>query len=99
LLVLDRFDVLSLLLEVLVTVDLYRQLILQKVVNEEFGGAVNVMLSFVVEHRCVMPALTDWSSVSCFIHIEFVFAINIAAEVFRQARNVADLNFEIERLA
>ena len=57
-----------------------------------------MMLSFVVEHRRMMPALTDWSSVRCFIHVEFVFAINVGAEVFRQVCNLVDLNFEIDPL-
>jgi len=57
-----------------------------------------MVLSFIVYFRVLIPTMAHRSGVSCIIHIEFVFAINIAAKVFRQVCNLTDLNFKIKTL-
>ena len=57
------------------------------------------MVKFVVkEFRRLILAVADGGRVLGFIHVEFVLAVNVVAEVRGQVRDVRDLYFEVKLL-
>ena len=55
------------------------------------------MLPFVVDFWGLVPSWADWGGVNLIIHIEFVLAINIITEVFRQTFDVCNFHFKVKR--
>jgi len=82
----------------LISKDFDRQLVFLKVIDQELGDAIYVMMVFVIEFRSHIFTSIGFSSVLLIIHIELIFTIDIITEVFWQVRDMRYFDFEIQWL-
>jgi hypothetical protein len=91
-------DILLLALDVLGSVDLKHNFVLEKVVNEELSYTVNMVLSGEVELRVGCLPLANWSDVLLLVHVELVLDVNVGAEVCWEIGAVSYLDLKVKSL-
>ena len=85
--------------EILVSKDSNGDFVVDQVVNKKFSHAIDVMVLLIINRRALILAGAHLGGILRFIHVEFVFAVDVAAEVLWQISYFTYLDLKIDHFS